>query len=234
METNIFTACSNGDLESVKQIIEKDKLLVNCHADAFNEVTPLIFATMEGHEDIVRFLVSKGADVNGENSCGLIALHYACMRGQKPIVALFIKKKANINKIGLGTTPLMLAVQRTQTEIVDTLLENGADPLVRIFPLGGSRTKDVFDVMDDKSISMMPKIFEKRFDFLKKKLKKKVWTKVRLLWIGQNKEGDECPFSRLPREMIKLICSFDLSSEEEKKEVGWLELERVKQKFFLF
>ena len=54
----------------------------------FRSFTALIAAASEGHEAVVRTLISKGADVNARSANGTTALKIATKKGHKNVVRL--------------------------------------------------------------------------------------------------------------------------------------------------
>jgi len=95
--TPLLMACSHGDLEAVKRIVERWGINV-CKANihpimgiAVEEVTPLFLAASKWYRDIVRYLLQKGANVsaktnsedheNGRRYSGLTPLHAAMRLG---------------------------------------------------------------------------------------------------------------------------------------------------------
>jgi ankyrin repeat protein len=96
--------------------------------------TALIEAIIEGHEPIVRHLISRGANVNardlGKFSVGETPLIVAAMKGQTEIAAVLIAKGADVNaRTKDGQTALIYAARAPgdRTEIAKLLIENGAD-----------------------------------------------------------------------------------------------------------
>jgi ankyrin repeat protein len=73
--------------------------------------------------DMVRLLVSRGADVNGAMSGnGRTRLHIACMTGKLDVVKFLVANGADVNvKTHGGQTPLSIAEERGHTEIVAIL-----------------------------------------------------------------------------------------------------------------
>jgi ankyrin repeat protein len=84
--------------------------------------TPLHFAAVKGHKEIVEPLIAKGEDVNAKREDGVIPLHFAAMKGHKEIAELLIAKGEDVNaKNKAGQTPLDWA----DGEIADPLRKHG-------------------------------------------------------------------------------------------------------------
>lgn len=60
-----------------------------------NGVCALMFACSVGALECVKFLLSKGADVDQEDTKGKVPVHYAT--GQAEILRLLVTKKANLD-----------------------------------------------------------------------------------------------------------------------------------------
>jgi ankyrin repeat protein len=59
-------------------------------------------------------------------------LHYACTRGQLEVAQFLVINGANVNSTSLnGSTPLMMAVQSGNEQLVKFLLDSGADLQIR-------------------------------------------------------------------------------------------------------
>ena len=56
--------------------------------------TALILAAQEGHEDVVKYLLANGADVNHKTREGMTALYTASKRGHRVIVNLLLANGA--------------------------------------------------------------------------------------------------------------------------------------------
>jgi ankyrin repeat protein len=94
--------------------------------------TPLILAMFSyNHEEMVRLLLAKGADVNLANGQGKTALAWAADRDQIDDAKILLANDADM-EAGKGYTPLLYAVIGTHTDMVELLLANGADPNTKV------------------------------------------------------------------------------------------------------
>ena len=125
MAQEIFNAIGHGNLEDVKSIIESDSKQLN--ATLNDSYTTLSFSAMLGNEEIVRFLISKGAMTKKLDKNIKSALFYAIHRGHINIVKLLVEKGAPLNETTFGMSLLHTAVLKNNSEIVDYLLELGFD-----------------------------------------------------------------------------------------------------------
>jgi len=113
------------DLASPDQIVTKEKLegWLAAGADIDQELSNAIIA---GDMDRIKFLLSKGADVNKQDSQGWTPLANAARQRKDKVAALLIEHGADPNLASDGTTPLIAAVMRDSVPTVDVLLKNGA------------------------------------------------------------------------------------------------------------
>lgn len=85
-------------------------------------------AAGEGHLDVVRWLLDRGAVVNhvvgGERRC--FAMTNAASGGRLEVVRLLVERGAWINCARAGSTPLAHAVGYGETEVADWLRSVGA------------------------------------------------------------------------------------------------------------
>lgn len=90
----------------------------------------LVSAAEKGKTGTVKILISKGANVNGtnENNETPLILSIATISGQAEIVDILLINKAEVNAQDKnGVTPLILAAYYGHTNIIQSLLQNGAD-----------------------------------------------------------------------------------------------------------
>lgn len=91
------------------------------------DCTPLMEAASTGHVEIVRLLISHGADVNAQSSSGNTPLMYACAGGHEDVVLVLLEAGANVEDHNEnGHTPLMEAASAGHVGVAKILLEKGA------------------------------------------------------------------------------------------------------------
>ena len=111
------------------------KLLLEQNADVDSKTstgwTPLRVAAHEGHLNIVRCLVHRGADVNARNDCNeeFTPLVVACYRGLFSANEMCVTDTYFIQQCKVGCTALHDAVERGRLKIVSELLALGASQL---------------------------------------------------------------------------------------------------------
>ncbi len=125
-DISIHDAVEKGNIEAVKQHIAAGTD-VNAMG-GMSGGTPLTFAAIEGHKEIVELLIAKGADVEVADLLSATPLHRAASWGHKEIAELLITKGANVNaEDKWGNTPLHLAAYKGHKENVKLLIAKGAD-----------------------------------------------------------------------------------------------------------
>ncbi len=88
----------------------------------------LIAASQDGHCDIVRLLLERGAEVNAVMQDGASALMYASQNGHCDTVRLLLEREAEVNTVTQsGMSALMLASQNGHCDTVRLLLEGEAE-----------------------------------------------------------------------------------------------------------
>jgi hypothetical protein len=114
-----------GDLITVQKLSRENEALVDREDDY--GFTPLHLATGEGQVEIVKFLISAGADVNAKGPYGWTSLHMAAGMNSSEMVAMLITAAADPNlKMELGNTPLHSAVYLGSIDVADQLIKAGS------------------------------------------------------------------------------------------------------------
>jgi ankyrin repeat protein len=126
MGNRLIDAAISGDLMKVRQLFDE-----GADANFANRlgVTALMVAAQWNRPEVVRFLLSKGADVEAqESSSGCNALMFACLSGNPEVVRLVLEHGASVNARNIdGRTALMTAAFCGSIELVKMLLRHGAD-----------------------------------------------------------------------------------------------------------
>lgn len=115
------------DLASPDQVVTQQKLegWLAAGADLTQELSDAIIANDLAR---VKFLVSKGADVNKADNQGATPLTNAARQRHPEMVELLIDLGANVNQPNSdGMTPLIAAVMRDHVPTIKVLLARGAD-----------------------------------------------------------------------------------------------------------
>lgn len=89
--------------------------------------TPLLFVARNGDVDTARVLIEGGANPNDIAAAGTSALVIAAHSGHGALGVYLLKQGADPNAADAGYTTLHAATLKSQVELVDALLEHGAD-----------------------------------------------------------------------------------------------------------
>ncbi len=116
-----------NDIQGVKEQLAKRT--VNPNTAGASGMTPLIVASLEGHDEIVRLLVERrDTDPNLSMDQGATPLYFAAQEGHLECVqALMRRDDLNPNIAWMGKTPLYVAAIQEHREVVRALLRS---PLV--------------------------------------------------------------------------------------------------------
>ncbi|EHK47127.1 hypothetical protein TRIATDRAFT_217580 [Trichoderma atroviride IMI 206040] len=95
--------------------------------------TAMMFAAWDKNSEILRMLVENGANLDMVDDKGVCALHYAVVSGSVDCVRILLAAGADQELLMSENeySPLLLASEDGQTEIVRLLLENGANPEIK-------------------------------------------------------------------------------------------------------
>jgi len=127
--TVLHEACDGGQATAARQLV-KNRADVNKSTEY--GITPLIIASLRGHERITHMLLNKRASVEKFASDGSTALHCACENGCEGVVRALLAYRAAPNlQTPDGTTPLFSASAQGHLAAVKQLLVHRATVDIR-------------------------------------------------------------------------------------------------------
>jgi len=107
--------------------------------------TPLMMASIDGNLPLVKTLV-LGHKAQLDH-IGWTPLHYACAKGHLEVAQFLVANGAIVDSLSVGnTTPLMMAVQSGNEQLVKFLLDKGAD--LQLKNANGLTAIDIADIYD--------------------------------------------------------------------------------------
>ncbi|MHB1179986.1 MAG: ankyrin repeat domain-containing protein [Daejeonella sp.] len=126
-DISIFEASALGRSDIVEKAVATDPQLIHEFSD--DGFTPLGLASYFGHEDVVRFLLLKGAEPNVPSSNGfhVYPIHSAVASNFTMIAKMLLEAGADVNVVQMsGSTPLHSAAHNGNIDLLIVLLEAGA------------------------------------------------------------------------------------------------------------
>lgn len=123
-KTDFFTEVTCGNQDKVEDYINNG---YDVNTTFVHGITPLMMAAHQGHTEIVRFLISKNADLNSRHYVsGNTPLLGAISQDQTEAACVLIMENADINLANNDNkTPLELAQTQNNQEIITLLLKTG-------------------------------------------------------------------------------------------------------------
>ena len=158
-ELALYRSIIRGKSEWVRLLLNVNNLKINTvFIIDDKEFTPLMIASQLGDLDIIKMLIRSGADVAKITARNMNALYIACESGQTAIVKLLLdesnianvvnqhvqtdfsinrKKYKHDDPSNLGLSPLLIAIIKGFSEIVEMLLASNSD-ITAPLPIGYS------------------------------------------------------------------------------------------------
>lgn len=122
----VYDAVKNNDLNNVKNIIENDLSAVNSSDQ--DRRTPLHWASRGVYYEIMKYLITKGADVNARDKNGITPLTSVVSRNNLEAAALLLDNGAKIQEAdNLGKAPVLYAIRGESGPMLEFLIKKGAD-----------------------------------------------------------------------------------------------------------
>jgi ankyrin repeat protein len=142
---DIHTACHTGDLDRVRELLDRDPSLANRVSDCvtyyLGSGTPLRNAAANGHREIVLLLLSHGADPNLREE-GIAphghALYAAAANGYLEIARLLLEHGAFPNpEVESSADALSRAISNADQPMIDLLCSYGAARALHLLAYSG-------------------------------------------------------------------------------------------------
>ncbi|RLU18410.1 hypothetical protein DMN91_008767 [Ooceraea biroi] len=126
-QSPLHVAAAHGRKNIVNFFVKEAGLYVDDPDN--NGKTPLHIAAQNGHKDTVEILLENKANTVTQDVIGLSSLHYAIRNNHIDIAKIILAKDKNvdINESSGGFTPLHKAAEMGHLDLVNFLLEYGAD-----------------------------------------------------------------------------------------------------------
>lgn len=124
----VFAAAHKGDVKAIEQgNYTRADINQKFPDGACKDWSPIIVAAAEGHLEMVKLLIAKGADVNATNAFGRTALMFASKYGFLGIVKALLNAHADPNiRPKQGPIAIIAAGANGKAQVVRELLQNGA------------------------------------------------------------------------------------------------------------
>ena len=122
-------AALNGHGEVLKLLLHEERYGIDEQGE--DGVTPLIWASEEGHEKVVEILVKKDADVNAQGGEYGNALQAASVGGHEKVVQMLLDARADVNaqggRYGTALQAALYGGREKVVKVVQMLLNAGAE-----------------------------------------------------------------------------------------------------------
>ncbi|XP_066963853.1 protein fem-1 homolog A-like isoform X2 [Macrobrachium rosenbergii] len=126
-DTLMARAAYLGHTSCLKVLVEKHKAGIeeegtNIETTDSEGISSLMVASYHGHQEIVKYLIDIGADVNRRRTDEKSALHACAESGRLEVMKMLLDHNARMNVDAFGTTPLLVASYFGQANIVAYLI----------------------------------------------------------------------------------------------------------------
>jgi len=123
--TPLQCAAMAGNIKVIKTLLDKTDVNID---STYNEHgnTALLIAAWFGHDECVKYLISRGAQLDIPNIYGSTPVHSAAWKNEVKCLATLLENKSSStarNTTGNGNTPLYLAAKAGSTECLRVLLK---------------------------------------------------------------------------------------------------------------
>lgn len=214
----MLTAIRQGDTALLEALIKADPRAVN--TGNRDGETPLHWAALSGHANIVDILVKNGANVNAQTRDKWTPLHWAALKGHIRIAEILLDNGADINaKTDGGWTPLHVAAYQDEKNIIPRLIERGADVNAR-----DSKGKTPIETIAEKSRATILQLVEHGADL--EPVTATAWSPFRWASKEQANRDERAELLKKTRELETKIAQTDQLRDQLRKELEQTRAER--------
>ncbi|XP_069787505.1 ankyrin repeat and SOCS box protein 3 isoform X2 [Narcine bancroftii] len=124
--TPLFLATEKGYIAVVRILLKYGARINGFHSACLWSVVHQ--AAYQGHLEVLKFLLGKGADKESKDDYGITPLFLAAQYGKLESLRILVQHGSNVNCQAYDkATPLFIAAQEGHVECVELLLSHGAD-----------------------------------------------------------------------------------------------------------
>jgi uncharacterized protein len=116
---DICTAAMLGNLDCMDDFLLEDPNLIN--ARGAHGIPLLYFPVIHARMELAEYLLQHGADPGAASPAGITPLHGAVMFSQPKMAKWLLEHDVNANPEYDGKTPLAIALENKQTEMIEIL-----------------------------------------------------------------------------------------------------------------
>ena len=123
----LFSAAREGLVTEMKSLLSRG---IRVDSQDWQGCTPVMIAVQK--VQVVKCLISKGADLALRDNNGRNSLHWASRSGHVDVIELLVGHMTDIDsRDAQGMTSLMVAARYGEVQAVKCLISKGADPAFR-------------------------------------------------------------------------------------------------------
>jgi ankyrin repeat protein len=120
---DICTASMLGNLDCMDDFLKLDPNLINTRGA--HGIPLMYFPVIHAKAEVAEYLYQHGADPNAASPGGITPLHGAVMFNQSKMAKWLLERGADPNPKYDGKTPLAMALEKKQTELIEVLRSHG-------------------------------------------------------------------------------------------------------------
>jgi len=122
----LFKAIHARDTKQVQRILAEGNVVLDPPQQPYQVNKPLAYAAAYGNLDIVKAILARGADINGQVAYGDVPLIKAAEHGNREIIKHLVEQGADVNRPNaFGVSPFIGFCGGDDLELVKLALQHG-------------------------------------------------------------------------------------------------------------